>query len=245
MRAFAFARRNAKELLRDPLTVSFGLGFPLVLLYLLSLLQRNIPVPMFEIHTLAPGVAAFGLTFIALFSALLLSKDRTHSLMMRLRASPMRPVDFIVGYILPLVPIAAAQTAVCLIAAIPLGLTLSVNALLCLLTLLPTALLYIAIGLICGALLNDKQVGGICGALLTNVCAWLSGIWFDTALLGSGFQRIARLLPFSNAVDAARAALSGNFSEILPSMLNVSAYAALLLILAVLLFTRKQRRGNL
>ena len=35
-RAMAFARRNARELVRDPLTVGFSLGFPLVLLALLT-----------------------------------------------------------------------------------------------------------------------------------------------------------------------------------------------------------------
>ena len=59
-RAMAFARRNARELVRDPLTVGFSLGFPLVLLALLTIIQRNIPVSMFEIDRLAPGVAALG-----------------------------------------------------------------------------------------------------------------------------------------------------------------------------------------
>ena len=118
MRARAFASRNIRELLRDPLTVSFGLGFPLVLLVLLSLLQKNIPVPMFEIETLAPGVAAFGLTFIALFSATLISRDRSRSFMMRLCASPMTARDFILGYLLPLLPISLVQGALCFLVAI-------------------------------------------------------------------------------------------------------------------------------
>ena len=81
-RAMAFARRNARELVRDPLTVGFSLGFPLVLLALLTIIQRNIPVSMFEIDRLAPGVAAFGLTFAALFSATLIARDRASSLML-------------------------------------------------------------------------------------------------------------------------------------------------------------------
>ena len=44
MRMLAFARRNWKEILRDPLTLAFGAGFPLVLLLLFSLIQRNVPV---------------------------------------------------------------------------------------------------------------------------------------------------------------------------------------------------------
>ena len=65
MRAAAFAKRNLKELLRDPLTLFFGLGFPLVLLVLMNVIQRNVPVQIFALETLAPGIALFGLTFLA------------------------------------------------------------------------------------------------------------------------------------------------------------------------------------
>lgn len=245
MRTLAFADRNRRELLRDPLTLFFGLGFPLILLYLLSAIQRNVPVPLFTVDRLVPGIAAFGLTFLALFSALLLSKDRTRSLMARLCASPMRPRNFILGYLLPLIPLALAQTIVCYLAAIPLGLSINIRTLLSILIQLPGALLYIAIGLLCGTLLSDKQVGGVCGALLTNVCAWLSGIWFDLDLLGETFRSIAELLPFSNAVTAARAALSGNYSAMLRPTLIVCAYASALLIASIALFRSRMKSGRM
>lgn len=241
----AFAGRNRRELIRDPLTVIFGLGFPLTLLFLLSAIQRNVPVPLFEIDTLAPGVASFGLTFIALFSAMLISKDRSRCLMMRLCASPMRAWDFILGYMLPLIPIAAVQMAVCYLAAAPLGFALNLNALVSLLSLLPCAVMYISIGLICGTLLTDKQVGGICGAALTNICAWLSGIWFDLELLGDGFVSFAKLLPFANAVEAARAAAVGDFSAMLLPLLILTGYSAALTAFAVLLFHRRLKSGRI
>lgn len=245
MRVRAFAGRNMRELLRDPLTVAFGLGFPLALLYLLSLLQKNIPIPMFEIKTLAPGVAAFGLTFIALFSAMLVSKDRSRSFMMRLCASPMTARDFILGYLLPLLPLSAAQILVCWIAAAPLGLTLNAGALAALLSLLPAALMYSAIGLICGTLLTDKQVGGVCGAALTNVCAWLSGVWFELDLLGSGFAFFAKCLPFARCVEAARFAVAGRYSEMLLPLGIVLLWTAALTCLAVLLFDRRMKSGKI
>lgn len=245
MRTFAFASRCRRELLRDPLTVAFGLGFPLVLLYLLSLLQRNIPIPMFEVDTLAPGVAAFGLTFIALFSAMLVSKDRTRSLMMRLCASPMQAQDFILGYLLPLLPLATAQTAICYLAAAPLGFFIGSRALFSLLSLIPAAVMYIAIGLICGTLLSDKQVGGVCGAALTNICAWLSGIWFEIDLLGEGFARLASCLPFSRSVEAARCAVAGDFFGMLIPLGVVCIWAGGLMILAILLFYRRLKSGKI
>lgn len=243
MRALAFARRNARELMRDPLTVGFGLGFPLILLFLLSLIQSNIPIPLFEIQRLAPGVAAFGLTFIALFSALLISRDRTQSLLMRLCASPMRAGDFIAGYLLPMLPLAAAQVAICYLAAALLGFPLNAHALCSLLALMPAAGLYIAIGLLCGTFLNDRQVGGLCGALLTNVCAWLSGIWFDLELLGGGFRRVAECLPFAHSVNAARQAAAG--ASATGSLLVVCTWTAALLAAAILAFRTRLKRGKL
>lgn len=241
MKMRAFAERNAKEILRDPLTLFFGIGFPIVLLALLSLIAKRAPVEVFQLNRLVPGVAAFGYSFISLFSALLLSKDRSSALMMRLRTSPLTAGDFILGYALPLIPMALAQSAACFLFAFALGLEWSANILLCLLALLPAAIVYIALGLICGSLLNDKQVGGVCGALLTNLTAWLSGVWFDLDLVGEGFARVARGLPFANIVDAARGALAGRI-EIAP-MLMVIGYAAVLSILAVWIFKARMRRA--
>lgn len=244
MRTLAFAERNMRELLRDPLTSAFGLGFPLVLLYLLSLLQRNIPGSMFAADTLAPGIAAFGLTFIALFSAMLVSRDRRSAFMLRLCASPMTARDFILGYILPLTPLAAAQTAICYLAALPLGFPANVGTLVSLLSLLPAAVMYIAIGLICGTLLTDKQIGGVCGAVLTNVCAWLSGIWFDLDLLGDTFASIAHRLPFACSVDAARLAVSEQYLKMLPPLGVVTLWACVLMLTAIILFDRRMKSGS-
>jgi ABC-2 type transport system permease protein len=239
MRLLAFASRNRKELLRDPLNLAFGIGFPLVILLLLSAIQANIPVNLFTIDKLAPGIAVFGLSFIALFSGTLIAKDRTTSFLMRLFASPLSASDFILGYALPLLPMAILQSVVCFIASFVLGLRVNANVLLTLIVLIPPALLYIGIGLLAGTLLTDKQVGGICGALLTNVSAWLSGTWFDLSLVGGAFKRIAYALPFAHAVDAAKAAVAGDYAAILPHLWWVIGYAAVVMAIAVIAFTRK------
>ena len=169
MRIKAFAKRNALEILRDPLTVCFGLGFPLVLLLLLSAIQANIPVEMFEIRHLTPGIAVFGLSFITLFSATVIAKDRKTALLQRLYTTPMKARDFILGYTLPMVPIVLMQTLVCFAAAVAFGLEITVNLVLAVLLNIPAAVMYIGLGLLCGSVLTDKQVGGVCGALLTNL----------------------------------------------------------------------------
>ena len=242
MRILTFAGRNTKEILRDPLNLAFGLGFPLVLILLLSAIQANVPVKLFEIQHLTPGITVFGLSFMTLFSATIISKDRGSCLLQRLYTTPLTPVDFILGYTLPLIPIAVAQCVICYIVAIVLGLKVTVNVLYAVIFIIPVSILFIALGLLFGSILNDKQVGGICGALLTNLSAWLSGTWFDLELVGGVFKKIAYALPFVHAVEMERAILAGNFADIFPHMWWVLGYATIALAAAVLLFLRQMKR---
>jgi len=242
MRMLTFAGRNAKEMIRDPLNFAFGLGFPLVLILLLSAIQASIPVPLFEIAQLAPGITVFGLSFMTLFSATLIAKDRSGSLLQRLYTTPLTPIDFILGYTLPIVPFAMGQSVICYMVAILLGLEVTVNILLAVVFIIPISVLYIALGLLFGSILNDKQVGGICGALLTNLSAWLSGTWFDLELVGGTFRNIAYALPFVHAVEMERAVLAGNFADVFPHLWWVLGYALAALAAAVLLFLRQMKR---
>ncbi len=242
MRTWAFAKRCAKEILRDGINLVFGLGFPIVLLLLLSAIQANIPVKLFEIHSLAPGIAVFGLSFITLFAATLISRDRETSFLQRLYTTPLKSYDFILGYMLPLIPIALAQSAVCYLVAVILGLPVTANILCAVLMILPISVFYISLGLLCGSVLNVKQVGGICGALLTNLSAWLSGVWFDLNLVGGAFKKIANLLPFVHSVELQRAIIGGNLSDVLPHLFPVVIYAAVTTAAACFLFLRQMKR---
>lgn len=242
MRILTFAKRNAKEILRDPLNLCFGLGFPLVLILLLSAIQASIPVSLFEIGHLAPGITVFGLSFMTLFTATIISKDRTGALLQRLYTTPMTPVEFILGYTLPIIPIAVMQSVITYAVAIILKLPITINILWAILLIIPISLLFIAFGLLFGSILNDKQVGGICGALMTNLSAWLSGIWFDLDLVGGVFKKVAYCLPFVHAVELERAVMAGNYGDILPHLLWVLGYAAVTIVAACLLFLRQMKK---
>ena len=243
MRMLTFANRTFKEIIRDPLTVAFGLGFPLVVLLLLTAIQANVPVALFELDKLTPGICVFGLSFVSLFSAMLISKDRETSLQRRLFTTPLTAADYLLGYSLPMLPLSVLQSVICYIAALILGLKPTVGILWALLFLLPAALLYIAIGLLCGSLLTDKQVGGICGALLTNLTAWLSGVWFDVSLMGKIFKNIANALPFIHAVELERAALAGDISAAVHELPIVLGYAVILSAVGIAVFTKKMKEN--
>ena len=242
MRMLTFAKRCSKEILRDPLNLMFGLGFPIILLLLLSAIQANIPVNLFELKSLTPGITVFGLSFMTLFSSTLIARDRESSFLQRLYTTPLKSMDFILGYMLPIIPIAIAQSAVCYLVAIILGLPITVHILSAILMTLPAAIFHIALGLLCGSVFNVKQVGGICGALLTNLSAWLSGVWFDLNLVGGAFKKIANLLPFVHAVELERAVINGNFADAIPHLYPVLGYAAVITIGAVLLFLRQMKQ---
>ena len=242
MRVMTFAKRCAKEILRDPINLGFGLGFPLVLLLLLTALQKNIPVQLFEIDTLTPGITVFGLSFMTLFSATLVAKDRESALLQRLYTTPLTGIDFILGYMLPILPMAIGQTVICYLFAIPLGLTVSVNIVYAIIGIIPMAVFNIALGLLCGSVLGVKQVGGICGALLTNLSAWLSGVWFDLKLVGGVFEKIANALPFVHAVELEKALFSGNFAGAANHILPVVLYSVLIAIAAVFCFLSQMKK---
>lgn len=210
---------------------------------MLSVINSSIPAEanntMFSIENLAPGLAMFGTAFMALFSGMLLSKDRASSFLMRLFASPMTSFDFIVGYTLPMIVMASAQAAITLLASCIVGLELTVNLLLAILVTTLASLLFVGFGLLFGSLLNDKAVGGICGALLTNVAGWLSGVFIPIDLIGGAFKKAAEILPFYHSVQAIKATLDGNFVEILPHLIIVLGYTIVIFILAIIVFHRR------
>lgn len=242
MRMMTFAGRCTKEILRDPINLCFGLGFPLVLLLLLSSIQANIPVSLFEIDTLTPGITVFGLSFITLFAATLIARDRESALLQRLYTTPLTGLDFIIGYMLPLLPIAVGQALVCYLFAIFLGLTVSANILYALIGIIPMAVFNIALGLLFGSILGIKQVGGICGALLTNLSAWLSGVWFDLELVGGVFEKIANVLPFMHAAQLEKALFNGDFSLAAEHIVPVLLYSAVATVAAVLCFLKQMKK---
>ena len=243
MRIILFARRNTKEVLRDPINFFFGLGFPIILLILLSIINNAIPPeaenPMFEIRNLAPGLAMFGSVFMALFSGMLLSKDRTSSFLMRLFTSPMTSVDFILGYTLPMLAMTIVQAAITLLAARAFGLEITIHLLFAVIVTALTSLLFVGTGLLFGSLMNDKAVGGVCGALLTNVAGWLSGVFIPIDLIGGAFKKITNILPFYHSVEAIKSTLSGNFGHAFSHLTVVMIYTIVIFVLAIIVFQRK------
>lgn len=247
-RTIGFTRRNILEIVRDPISVFFGICFPLILLLLLTLIDHAIPaqaeMTLYHIESLAPGIAAFSQCFLCLFAAMLVSKDRGESLMLRLLTSPMRAADFLAGYCLSMLPIGLMQALVCYLAAALLGFPLTIHILSAALAMLPAEIFYISLGVLLGTVLSEKAVGGICGALITNVSGWLSGTWFSIELIGGAFETICRVLPFYPCVIAQQAVVRGDYAQAMPQIAIVCAWALAAGSGAVAVFTHNMRSGK-
>lgn len=245
----AFAVRNFKEIVRDPLSYIFCLGFPLVMLVIMSLVNDSIPpeagMTIFRIDNLAGGIAVFGLTFLMLFICLTVAKDRAGAFLVRLYASPMKSWDFILGYvvstsvlgILQLIAAFAASFIVSLVTGINLNIG---GLLLAVVTLLPTMLLLISCGLLFGTLFSEKAAPGLC-SIIISFASFLGGVWFDAESTGGVLLKICNALPFFHAVKAARLACALDFGDYLTHLLITIAYAAAVTAAAVIVFSQKMR----
>ena len=243
-----FAKRNTKEILRDPINLFFGLGFPVILVAILSVINNSIPKEanntMFIIEKLVPNMAVFGLCFLALFSGMLISQDRTSSFMVRLYTSPMKSVHFILGYVLPMLVMGFCQSLITFSFSMIFGFEFTINIFWCMLSLIPTSIIFTGIGLICGSIMSEKAVGGVCGALLTNITGWLSGMFLPIDLIGGTFLAICKVLPFYHSSKATFYALQGDLNSMFSHLGIVSIYAVIIIIFAIIVFTRKMKSDN-
>lgn len=250
MRIAAFVGRNFKEILRDPISYAFGLGLPIVMLVVMTVINNAIPpeasVDIFNIDNLSCGIAVFSLTFVMLEAAILVSKDKSGAFLTRLYCSPMRIVEFIIGYTVPLFAVALCQVLITYVASAAVGAivgkTLEIGGiLLAMAVLLPSALLFVFVGIAFGFSLNQSAAPPVCSFVIT-AAGLLGGIWFDCTDVGGAFEVVCRALPFFNSVSAARGALIGGGDIAIPVLIT-AAYAVATGAFACLSFVLHRKRG--
>lgn len=244
MKSFVFAKRNFKEILRDKLSLIFCFAFPLALLLILEVIITGIgteaisATPQFEINNLAPSIAVFSFSFLTLFGSQIIAKDRSTSFQARLNTSPMKSTDFVLGYILPLLPIAFAQAVVSFVLCFFFGLSITWNLLLALVFLIPSAILFIALGLLFGSIFSGSATSGM-SSIVINLAAILGGMFFPIQLMTGAIVTVANVLPFYPALQIVRMAVVGDFSQILQPLLIVLAYTIVILVLAIFVFNKR------
>lgn len=237
MRMLNFAKRNFKEMIRDPLSLIFEILLPLFLLFIFQ--QFNIPDEAYRLENFTPGIVVFGCAFITLFSATLVAKDRTTSLLIRLGTSPMRPSDYILGYMVSLIPIILIQNVIFFAAAVALGLKFSVNIVFAILASLVVSVLFIALGILIGSLVSERATGGI-GSIIVQLVCFTSGMYFSSELVGKAFSAICEFLPFESCLKIIKAALTGDPGIIsIRNIVVLTVYTVVILIIAIAVFRKK------
>lgn len=242
MRILNFAKRNFKELTRDPLSLIFAIILPLFLLFIFQ--QINIPSDSYKLENFTPGIIVFGFSFITLFTAMLISKDRTTSLLIRLGISPMKPTEYILGYILSLVPIILIQNILFYVLACILGLNFSINIILAALVSIVISIIFIAIGIFIGSIFSEKASSGISSIIVQLVC-FTSGMYFPRELLGNTFAKVCEYLPFESAVTIIKGIMNNNLELISSRNIIVfCVYTIAILVLSIIVFKKKMISDN-
>ena len=240
MRMLNFAKRNFKELIRDPLSLIFEIALPIFLLFIFQ--QFNIPSDVFKLENFTPGIIIFGFSFISLFSGALVAKDRSTSLLIRLGTSPMKSKDFILGYIISLIPLVIIQDVLFFGVALLLGLSFSVNIIFSILISIIISILFISLGILIGSLVSEKASGGV-GSIIVQLVCFTSGMYFSTSQVGKTFGIICDLLPFGSSLNIIKNIMNGN-KILFNDVIVFSIWTILTIVIATIVFNRKMKSDN-
>ena len=236
MRIITFAKRNLKEIIRDPLSIIFAIILPLFLLYIFE--QFKIPNEVYNIENFTPGIIIFSLSFITMFTSSLVAKDRSTSLTTRLEVSPMKSIDYILGYSISVLPIVLIQNILFFMTAMSLGLNFSINIIYTILVSIPISLLFISLGILIGTITNEKSSSGV-SSIVVQLVAFTSGMYFSIDMVGNTFSTICKILPFQSTLNITKSVLNNSYNNILTSILVVVIYTVITIVLEIFLFKKK------
>ena len=242
MRMINFAKRNFKELIRDPFSLGFEIVLPLFLLFIFQ--QFNIPSENYKLENFTPSIILFGFSFITLFTATLIAKDRTSSLLIRLGTSPMKSSDYILGYILSLLPIVLIQNILFFVTAIIMGLEFTISIIPTILVSMIISIFFISLGILIGSLVSEKGTGAL-GSIVVQLVCFTSGMYFPKEVMGEVFEFICKSLPFEACLTIIQGALHNDFSNLtLVHIIVFSIYFMAVILLSVIIFKKKMISDN-
>ncbi len=242
MRMINFAKRNFKELIRDPLGLVFEIALPLFLLFIFQ--QFNIPAENYRLENFTPSIILFGFSFITLFTATLIAKDRTSSFLIRLGASPMKSSDFILGYIISLLPIVLIQNILFFSIAIIMGLEFSISIIPTILVSMIISVFFISLGILIGSLVSEKGTGGL-GSIIVQLVCFTSGMYFPKEAMGGVFEAICEVLPFEACLNIIQGTLHNDYSNL--TVINIIVfliYFIAVLLLSIIVFKKRMVSNN-
>ncbi len=239
--SFILAKRNLLESILDPVSIIFCLIFPISMLVLMELIFNSLstPVMIFEIERFAPGIASFGFTFIMLFTAITVSKDRSESFIKRIIISPVKNFEYLLSYVISDLILSLVQVLVFYAFALIFGLKLNINIIISIIYLIPDILFFSTLGILIGVIVgSEKQSGPVC-SIFISLSTMLGGVFMPVEEIGGTFFNICKYLPFYAGINPSRFAILGEYNKVFPDLIIVVLFVGLFIILADLIFKRK------
>lgn len=240
-RVFALTKRNVKEILRDPTSLVFCAVLPVAMLVLMELLfgKMSEQAVMFKIENFAPGITTFGFTFTMLYVALTVSGDRNSAFMARITVSPVRPIEYVISFLLASVPVMIVQSVLFYCVAFCFGLPFGANVLLSVVLLIPSAFFYATAGTLIGSIVGNPNQAGPLSSIIISGAGLLGGVWLPIETMSEGFVTVCKCLPFYNCVLAGKTPFVGG--NALVPVLITTAYAVAFLALSVIIHKLKSK----
>lgn len=240
-RILTLTKRNIKEIIRDPLSLVFIIGLPLVMEILFYFLFHNL-TSQFEMKYLAPGIVVFSQAFLSLFIGLLISLDRSTSFLTRLFVSKTKSYEFIISYALSLIPLVLVQSILFFVIGGLLDPSIfKISMIYSILLSLFTSLLFLGLGILFGSLCNERSIGGV-SSVIISAHSLLSGMWFPNEGLDNNMIKIMNILPFKNAVCLIQNSLNG-INDLLRPFIIVLLYSLIIFILAIIIYKKKMKEN--
>ena len=189
--------------------------------------------PIRYVDWVLPGILGMNMMFSCLFGVgYVVVRYRKNGFLKRLRATPLRPSEFIVAQVasrllLVLVVTAFVYTATHLI----LDTRMEGSYLALLLVTIVGCVAMVSLGLMIAARVTSEELAGG----LLNMISWpmmiLSGVWFSLESAGPTVQNLAKVFPLTHILDSARAVMldGATIVDVAPSLVMLTALSLVFL----------------
>ncbi len=189
---------------------------------------------------LVPGLLAMNMMFAALFGVgFVIVRYRKNGVLKRLKATPLSAAEFLIAQLGSRLLIIVAITSAIFVGSHALiGFPLRGSALLLLAILVLGGTCLTALGLIIATRTASEELAGGLINLMTWPMMFLSGVWFSVEGLHPWLQSLARALPLTHIIEAARAVMidGAGLAQIAPNLAVLAVTAVALLAAGAALF---------
>lgn len=192
------------------------------------------------IDWLLPGILGMNMMFSCLFGVgWVVVRYRKSGFLKRLRATPLRAIEFISAQVLSRLILIMVVTVLVFVALrLVLHFRMEGSALLLFAVALLGAISLIAIGLAVAARFTSEELASGMLNFITWPMMLLSGVWFSLEGSAEWLQWAAKIFPLTQMLEAARAIMldGAGFTDVAPQLAFLAATGALFLALGALFF---------